>query len=297
MPIPRSSTIVCLLITLFTGIGAKADDAVIQHVDIGGRKLTLQSQGTGQPAVIIESGFGLPTVESGEWKTVCDEIAKTNQVCIYDRAGLGSSDPAPAKPRTSRDVAEDLHELLVAAKVRGPYVLVGHSVGGFHVRVFAGMYPKDVAGIVLVDSAHPDQDSKWLAALGPAMPGEDPAVQSARDFLTSRMTKPIEKPEPFDAAASCAQVRAAGSLGNKPLAVVTHSPNWRMVPDLPDDVSKKLEDIGLQLQNDLAALSTDNTHVIATRAGHEIHVDEPALVIKAIREVVAKVRAGKAHAQ
>lgn len=282
-----------LLLTLFIGLAAKADDASVQHIDIGGRKLTLLSQGTGRPAVIIEAGFGLPTVERDQWKTVCNEIAKTNQVCVYDRAGLGSSDPAPTRPRTSRDVAEDLHKLLIAAKIQGPYLLVGHSVGGFHVRVFAGMYPKDVAGVVLVDSSHPDQDPKWLAALGPAAPGEDPAVQRAREFLTNRMKKPIEKPEAFDAVASCAQVRAAGLLGNKPLAVVTHSPNWKMIPDLPDDVLRKLEDISQQLQNALAGLSTNSTHVIAGKAGHEIEVDEPELVIKAIREVVSKAQENK----
>lgn len=280
------------LVTLSICLAASADDARIQHVDIGGRKLTLLAQGTGKPTVIIEAGYGLPAVESDEWKPVCDEIAKTNRVCVYDRAGLGSSDPPSTKRRTSRDVAEDLHKLLTAARIPGPYVLVGHSVGGMHVRVFAGMYPKDVAGVVLVDSTHPDQDPKWLAVLGPARPGEDPAVQRAREFLTNRMAKPIEKPEPLDPTASCAQARAAGSLGDKPLAVVTHSPRWKIVPDLPDDVSKKLEDVSQQLQNELANLSTNSTHVVATKAGHEIQVDEPQLVIDAVREVSAKVSAG-----
>lgn len=297
MSLHSSRLFVCLLATQLICLAAKAGDSPIQHIDIGGRKLTLLTQGTGGPPVIIEAGFGLPTVESGRWNAVCDEIAKNNEVCVYDRAGLGSSDPVSTKTRTSRDVAEDLHKLLTAAKIRGPYVLVGHSVGGLHVRVFAGMYPKDVAGVVLVDSTHPDQDSKWLAALGPAMPGEDPAVQRARDFLTSRMVKPAEKPEPLDTAASCAQARAAGALANKPLAVVTHSLNWKMVPDLPDEVSKKLEDILQQQQNELAALSTDSTHVIATKAGHEIQVDEPELVIKAIREVVSKARAGTSRSR
>ena len=292
-----SRLLVGLLLGLAFCVAAKADDARIQHIDIGGRKLTLLTQGTGGPPVVIEAGYGLPAVESDQWKPVRDEIARTSQVCIYDRAGLGSSDAVSKKPRTSRDVAEDLHKLLTAAKIRGPYVLVGHSVGGLHVRVFAGMYPKDVAGVVLVDSTHPDQDSKWLAALGPAQPGEDPAVQRARDFLTSRMTKPAEKPEPLDMAASGAQVRAAGALGNKPLAVVTHSPNWKMVPDLPDEVSKKLEDVSQQLQNELALLSTDSTHVIATKAGHHVHVDEPELVVKAIREVVSKARASTTHSR
>jgi pimeloyl-ACP methyl ester carboxylesterase len=280
---------------LLTCAAAKADSGQIQHIDVGGRKLTLLTEGTGGPPVIIEAGYGLPAVESDEWKPVFDEIAKTNQVCIYDRAGLGSSDPAPGKPRTSRDVAEDLHKLLTAAKIRGPYVLVGHSIGGLHVRVFAGMYPKDVAGVVLVDSTHPDQDRKWLAMLGPARPGEDPAIQHARDFLTQRIAQPMEKPEPFDMTASAAQVRAAGSLGAKPLAVLTHSPKWKMVPDLPDDVSRKLEDVNQELQNQLVTLSTRSTHTIAQNAGHQIQTDEPGLVIKAIRDVVLKVRAGSTH--
>jgi pimeloyl-ACP methyl ester carboxylesterase len=295
MSLHSSRLLACLLVTLSLCFAAKADEGRIQHVDIGGRKLTLLTQGAGGPPVVIEAGYGLPAVESGQWKSVCDEIARQNQVCIYDRAGLGSSDAAPTKSRTSRDVAEDLHKLLTKAKIRGPYVLVGHSIGGLHVRVFAGMYPKDVAGVVLVDSTHPDQDSKWLAALGPALPGEDPAVQRAREFLTSRMSKPAEKPEPLDSAASCAQARAAGALGNKPLAVVTHSPNWKMVPDLPDEVSKKLEDVSQQLQNELAGLSTDSTHAIATKAGHEIQVDEPQLVITAIGEVVSKAHPGTIH--
>jgi pimeloyl-ACP methyl ester carboxylesterase len=284
--------ILCLLGALLICNSVRADDPGIRHVDIGGRKLTLLSEGKGGPTVVIEAGFGLPAVESDEWKTVCNEIAKTNLVCRYDRAGLGSSDPAPGRPRTSRDVAEDLHKLLTNAQVPGPYVLVGHSIGGLHVRVFAGMYPKDVAGVVLVDSTHPDQDQKWLAALGAERSGEDPAITRARQFLAGRIAKPMDKPESLDGVASSAQVRAAGLLGKKPLAVVTHSPNWKMVPDLPDDMSKKLEDIGQNLQNDLAKLSTNSTHTIATKAGHHIHVDEPELVIHAIREVVAKTNSG-----
>lgn len=127
-----------------------------QRIDVGGYKLTLLARGQGTPTVVIEPGTGLAAVESGEWKAVCDEVAKKARVCLYDRAGLGTSDAAPMRPRTSRDIARDLHALLVNAKVPGPYVLVGHSIGGLNVRVFADMYPDDVAGVVLVDATHPD---------------------------------------------------------------------------------------------------------------------------------------------
>jgi pimeloyl-ACP methyl ester carboxylesterase len=261
-----------------------------RKVDIGGgRGLSLLTQGVGAPTVVIEAGMGSAPVESGEWKAVCDELAKTNRVCVYDRAGLGASDPAPKLPRTARDVARDLHALLVAAQVPGPYVMVGHSIGGLNVLAFADLYPHDVAGVVLVDSTHPDQDSKWLAALGDAQPGEDAAVTSAREFLKARLARPGENPEKLDILASGAQVRSARSLGDRPLAVVTHSPDWKMVPGLPDDVSKKLEEVTQGLQKRMAQLSTDSSQRVAKHAGHHVHHDEPELVVAAVREVVDKV--------
>jgi pimeloyl-ACP methyl ester carboxylesterase len=273
--------------------GSEADTAPSrQRVDVGGYKLTLLTQGRGTPTVVIESGMGLPATESNEWKAVCDEVAKTTRVCLYNRAGLGTSDPAPTRPRTSRDVARDLHTLLVNAKVPGPYVLVGHSLGGLHVRVFAGLYPGDVAGVVLVDATHPDQESKWLAALPPEAPGEHPALKKSRGFLAARLTNRGDNPDGLALVASREQVRAAGTMGDKPLAVLTHSPEWKMVPDLPDDILRRIEQVSQDLQAGLPALSTNSSHTVAKKAGHGIHVDEPALVIGAIHEVLGKARAG-----
>ncbi len=262
-------------------------------VDVGGYKLTLLTQGTGRPTVVIEPGFGLPGAGSKEWAAVADELAKTCRVIRYDRAGLGSSDAPPKKPRTSRDVARDLRALLANAKVPGPYVLVAHSIGGLHVRVFADEYPGEVAGVVLVDVAHPDQDQKWLAALGDEKAGENQAVGRARAFLAGRLVDRGKNLEALDVMTSREQVRAARKLGAKPLAVLTHSPNWKMVPDLPDDVMGKIEVVSQGLQAEFKGLSTDSTHTIAKKAGHGIHIDEPELVVEAIREVVGKVTAGK----
>jgi pimeloyl-ACP methyl ester carboxylesterase len=263
-----------------------------QRVDVGGYKLTLLTRGQGTPTVVIEPGMGLPGVENDEWKAVCDEIAKTTGVCLYDRAGLGTSDPAPTRPRTCRDVARDLHNLLANAKVPGPYVLVGHSIGGLNVRVFADMYPDEVAGVVLVDATHPDQESKWQAALPAESPEELPALKQSREHLASRLAdRGDNNPDGLDLVASREQVRAIGTMGDKPLAVLTHSPEWKMVPDLPDDILKPLEQVSQDLQAGMPALSTDSSHKVAEKAGHGIHVDEPGLVVEAIREVLGKVKA------
>jgi pimeloyl-ACP methyl ester carboxylesterase len=122
-------------------------------IDVGGYSLLLNCTGTGRPTVILESGLGDLSVE---WRAVQPEVAKFSRVCSYDRAGYGSSDPGPM-PRTSAQIAAELHILLKNAGEVPPYVLVGHSFGGYNVRVFNGRYPDEVAGIVLVDATQEDQ--------------------------------------------------------------------------------------------------------------------------------------------
>jgi pimeloyl-ACP methyl ester carboxylesterase len=261
-----------------------------EKVDVGGYKLQMLCQGQGTPTVIVEAGLGEPAVDSGTWTRVIDEIAKTTRICVYNRAGLGASDAAPTLPRTSQDIAKDLHAMLVRARVPGPYILVGHSIGGFTIRVYASRYPKDVIGMVLVDSSHPDQWSRWRAALPPAVMDEPKSVTDARKYLDTAATDPSKNPERMDISASAAQVRAAGRLGSKPLIVLTHSPRWRMVQDLPDEVLQKLERISQELQISLLSLSSNSTHTIATKAGHAIHQDEPQLVIDAVLTLVNAAR-------
>jgi pimeloyl-ACP methyl ester carboxylesterase len=123
-------------------------------VDIGGRSLNLDCSGSGSPAVILESGGG--GYGGYGWRTAQSGVAKFTTVCWYDRAGEGWSDPAPTA-RSSATIVYDLHELLQRAPVPGPYVLVGHSIGGEYVRIFTAKFPSEVAGMVLVDSTHPDQ--------------------------------------------------------------------------------------------------------------------------------------------
>lgn len=263
----------------------------VRKVDVGGYALSLATQGKGGPTIVIEPGGGHAAVEGEEWRAVCDELAKTNLVCLYDRAGLGSSDPAPTKPRTSRDFARDLHTLLKNAGIPAPYVLVAHSIGGLNARMFAAMYPDEVAGVVLVDVAVPGQDAKWLAALPAEAAGEEESVTRARQFLTARLADRGRNRDGMDVTASGNEVAAARDLGVKPLAVLTHSPDWKMAPDLKTDVWERLERISQGLQAELPRLSTDSSHKVAQKAGHALHVEEPQMVIDAVREVVGKWKA------
>jgi len=123
--------------------------------EFGNMSLNLNCYGEGSPTVVLDAGLGVP---AHGWKPVQPAVAKFARVCSYDRAGYGWSDAGPM-PRTSSEIAKELHALLAAAGEKPPYILVGHSFGGFNVRVFNGAYPNDVAGMVLVDASHEDQES------------------------------------------------------------------------------------------------------------------------------------------
>src|SRR5205085_1933646 len=124
-----------------------------RFVAVHGRKMHLICMGQGQPAVVLDSGLSGSALD---WSRVQPVVASFTQVCAYDRAGCGWSDPGP-RPRTSQQIVDDLHALLQAAGIEPPYVLVGHSCGGLNVRVYAHRYPDEVAGLVLVDAAHEGQ--------------------------------------------------------------------------------------------------------------------------------------------
>jgi pimeloyl-ACP methyl ester carboxylesterase len=116
-----------------------------------GRELALVCWGDGSPAVVLDAGSGDPGVSAFHGSPLVEGLAERTRVCTYDRAGLGVSDPAPERKRNLDDAARDLHQLLAAADVSGPYLLVGSSGGGFNVFHHAGRYPNEVAGLVLLD--------------------------------------------------------------------------------------------------------------------------------------------------
>jgi pimeloyl-ACP methyl ester carboxylesterase len=250
---------------------------------VDGDYLYLVCVGHGSPVVVLEAGLG---GDHRAWSDVQPELARTTRVCSYDRAGLGLSQLAPRRA-TATAKADELRDLLAAARVEPPYVLVGHSYGGLLVRVFAGAHADEVAGVVLVDASHPDQRRAFLQTLRARRVGENAAVRELRREIV-RVTP---NPEGVDWRASSDEARAAGTLGSRPLVVVSAGhEDWP--PGLPDLATRRLERTWLRLQSDLARLSTDAVHVIAVNSSHAVMATwgQPSVVIRAIRAVVHAAR-------
>lgn len=296
--------------TLATARDRRAHPMPGQLVYIGGYKMHIDCMGQGSPTVILDSGLGDSYLS---WHKVQPQIAQFVRVCSYDRAGLGYSDSSP-RPRTSRDIAEELHILLHNAGITGPLILVGHSMGGYGVRLYASLYRGEVAGMVLVDASHPEQQKRFPAAINDldaswvrqqefmefTMPfglprllgfcGHDAEVRAAECNFHSEREGVAELKA---VSASAAQTAATGLLGDIPLAVLSHDPDTPQ-PDLPEDLVKPASDAWQQMQAELARLSTRSTHMIAKNSGHYIQLDRPELVIEAIRSVMDQARQAQA---
>ncbi|MET3709577.1 pimeloyl-ACP methyl ester carboxylesterase [Sphingomonas trueperi] len=280
----------CISISL-SGVMAEPQRGPIDgRFDVGERFIRLSCKGAGRPTVVIDAGMGTAPVEDAGWRAIAAQVEPVTRVCLYDRAGLGQSDPAPPGPRSSLDAAHDLHAALSAAGVKGPYLLVGHSVGGLHAQVFAAQYPADTAGLVLVSTTHPDQFSTWLALLPAPNLDEEAAVTEARSFLTSMQSDPSKNEERLDMHVSGVEAHKLSSLGKKPVIVLTHSPRFRMVPGLSEPIAVRLEDATQRMQREFLSLSTNAQQNVAGRAGHGLPHEAPKFVVDGILQGVAAVR-------
>jgi len=265
-----------------------------ESMTVGGLELRYLCSGEGSPTVVLDQGHGISVEESLTrsetmgWSRIVQEVSKTTRIFVHDRAGLGWSDAAPA-PRASLEIVEDLHALLEKAQIPPPYVLVGHSLGGFNVRVFAGRYPHEVAGMVLVDSSHPDQWARYAGIVPRRTPVDGPLLNRFRQQFST-----LSSIGAIDLKTSATQVRDINWLGTKPLVVLSRSPHSMPVPTprLPADVAEEMEKIWSELQADLLTLSGNSRQIIAHHAGHLIQVDEPQLVVDAIADVVRQVQVG-----
>jgi pimeloyl-ACP methyl ester carboxylesterase len=296
-------------------------------VNVGGYQLhiycTGHKQGDGSPTVVLEAAQGGNWLD---WSPVQDKIAAFAHVCAYDRAGCGWSDALPS-PRHSSQVAESLHTLLHNAGVEGPYVLVGHSIGGIYVRAFANRAPDEVAGIVLVDSSHELQAQRLppeFLALDAADAWMLPACRLAAPIGLVRLLKGMDDFAPDLPYAEQREVyvattnrthfcrtlmneQAGGtidekqptlhpSLGDIPLAVLSAGVDWAegdpddSPPAATAEILREAYSVWMELQRDLAGLSSGSTHLIAEESRHFVHHDQPDLVVDAIRQVVESVQ-------
>jgi len=275
-------------------------------IDVGGRKMHLDCTGNGSPTVVLDSGLGDSYLS---WRKVQPEIARFTRVCSYDRAGLGYSDPS-SQPRTSKVIAEELHNLLQAASIPPPLVVVGHSMGGYDARVYNSLYRNEVVGMVLVDAPHPDQENRFP----PELKNLEGSWQRESQFIASTMPLGIPRllglcaNDAVTRAADCnwhsageqlaeirafpesaAEAAAAGALDDLPFAVLSHDPD-KPSNDLPPDVAKPTNEAWEKMQEELAHLSTRGTQTIAKNSAHYIQIDRPDVVIEAVHKVVEQAR-------
>jgi pimeloyl-ACP methyl ester carboxylesterase len=292
----------CVYQAIATQIDQRTYPPPGEMVDVGTHSLHINCMGQGSPTVILEAAnLGM----SAHWVRVHQHVAQTTRVCAYDRAGLGWSEPGP-EPRDASQISSELHTLLEGAGAEGPYVLVGHSYGGLYARMYAARYPEEVAGLVLVDSSHPEQFTRspqgqamyeqtrrlgvvipWLTRLGvirlsnyfPAHPDLPSQQREQIEAFNSSTQHVVTTVEEFRATPQTnAQVRGMGSLGDKPLAVISageQSSGW------------------LEMQNELAALSSESTHRVVDGATHESLLydkHDSQVTSAAIEQVVEAVR-------
>lgn len=296
-------------------------------VNIGGRSLNLYCSGFGSPTVVMDSGGGVPGYG---WVLVERSVSKLTRSCWYDRAGYGWSDPSPG-PHTAADIAEDLYKLLHSAGVSPPYLLVGHSVGGFNMRVFAARHLNEVAGLVLVDSADEYEDPNRLPE---SMRGAANSLSKSLRFLLAEglrlgfhaglvrllddgVAKPDGglsahdaliihtlqlQPKAFDASLNestmrsetLAQVIAVKSLGSIPLIVLSgaQKPFVELSTADAELLDRFMEHRVHVTQAHLATLSTNGCQIVLPNVGHAIPTQAPDEVVSAVRNLLSDLSSG-----
>jgi pimeloyl-ACP methyl ester carboxylesterase len=261
-------------------------------VDIGGYRLHLWCTGDGTPAVVLDNGLG---GTSAGWGFVQPEVARFTRVCSYDRAGMGYSDAGPS-PRTARRIASELAELLARSGIAGPVVLVGASIAGYNVRVFAADHPERAAGLVLVDASHENQvhDIPQLARFVPLL-----STIGAFRLLGVSFGQNVESlPPSVRPFAQATKFRTAGyqAAADEIIHVqesaeqVRSSRRKLTIPVLVVTGGRGADETWRQLQRDQASLSGRGCLIVAPESGHVVAVDQPKIVVDAIRTVVETAR-------
>jgi pimeloyl-ACP methyl ester carboxylesterase len=292
-------------------------------VQVNGHLMHIHCVGSGSPTVVIDAGNGSFSVE---WTPIQEGLRQVTRTCTYDRSGYGWSAPGP-QPRDGMQVVSELHDLLQAAREPGPYLLVGHSLGGVHMRIYAGQYPGEVAGMVLIDTAYPLTISPEftrqmrtsigfyqvmdlltrsgiLRLLGP-LGGQNSLPATARKLppeLQETYLNLLLDPAQYATAISEMEklpltflqadqlMQGDPPLGDLPLTVLTAGlmPAAGSTPF--NETYLPVPEQQTRLQLELARFSSQGEQRVIARSGHSVHLDAPVEVIRAIRDLIETIR-------
>ncbi|MBC5774264.1 alpha/beta fold hydrolase [Pontibacter sp. KCTC 32443] len=272
-----------LLLLFFFGIMALANAQQTKMINVGDHSLETIQAGTGDYTVIFESGFG---TDYKVWGNVASEVMNANQVMLYSRAGTGKSEPNP-KPQTLEQAVQDLSTLIEKANLKAPFILVGHSYGAFIIRGYAALNPDKVKGLVFVDPAH-EKMMQELKKVDHAKAVKDIELQNS--YMPAKFKQENELiNQIFDKGA----LPDFGKLPQVPAVVLT-SVQKRANPELFLHEPKGVE-VWRKLHNEFFSQFTSGAHVVTANSGHNIHREEPELVINAINQVVQAATKQKAR--
>ncbi len=262
-------------------------------INIGFQSMYIDCLGDNPPTVLVDVGIA---ESSASWYKIAKQLSKDVRICLYDRAGYGWSDPGRGE-RTTATIVHELNLLIKTAEIPGPFVVVGHSFGGFTARYLAAKFPKNILGLVLVDSSHPDQIYR-LSALDNA--GKKPLI-TGRTNLAPNNFSAFEKKWYFLNSSrkatfaqmgelkyfkeSAYQVKHAGPIQDIPIAILS-----RGISQLPELNGVSLEDEWQDMQKDLLKLSKNSWQSIVINSGHNIHKEAPEKIIENVLKVVKKTK-------
>jgi pimeloyl-ACP methyl ester carboxylesterase len=288
-------------------------------VDVGGHRMHINCTGSGSPVLVLEAGG---QNDSTIWRGVQPALSKTTTVCSYDRAGTGWSDTQPG-PRDADHVAAELHQLLVQAGIKGPIILMAHSIGGLFIRDYAAHYPADVAGIVFVDSSTPFQDRNpalvratppktrkdkvvdfvlhpWMWNLAvvvgtPRLLGMCGHEHTASDHIRKLQDEEICRLRPsawdeiYEWDASSQETVNSGPFGALPILILSRDTSTGL-PAKPSQDELDRRNAWNQMQEDLRKLSTRSRRIVARNSTHQIVLDRPDLIEREAPLFIEEVR-------
>jgi pimeloyl-ACP methyl ester carboxylesterase len=246
-------------------------------ITVNGVTTEYSLSGASGPVVILLNGFRMPL---GSWDSLYPAIQQHGRIFAYNRHGVGKTSKATC-PQTGEEVIRSLENVLRALNLSPPYILVAHSLGGLFANLYARLKPDDVAAVVFVDAAHPDEKGRQENFKPPRFLRFITGVLKAID---TRFDK-YQHSEDDCVAETVRQIEAAGYFPPIPVAVVTGGKKMPLVPEACFAIHR-------QCQNELTALSPHSVHIIANNSGHFPQITEPDLVIQAIKEIVNKVKHG-----